>query len=49
MLSAHHLDSLSRVNLAEQMDALGVLLLQIDWRIGELERRSAMRLNELLH
>ena len=41
-------DPLSRVTLAQQTDALGVPLLRIDWRIGELERRSVMRLNELI-
>jgi choline dehydrogenase-like flavoprotein len=41
-------DPASRVTLAEQMDALGMPLLRIDWRIGELERRSVMRLNELV-
>ena len=30
------------------MDALGMPRLRIDWRIGELERRSVMRLNELV-
>jgi choline dehydrogenase-like flavoprotein len=38
----------SRVTLAEQTDALGMPLLRIDWRIGELERRSVTRLNELI-
>ena len=41
-------DPSSRVTLAEQTDALGMPLLRIDWRIGELERRSVMRLNELI-
>jgi choline dehydrogenase-like flavoprotein len=36
------------VTLAEQTDALGMPLLRIDWRIGVLERRSVMRLNELV-
>jgi choline dehydrogenase-like flavoprotein len=39
---------LSRVTLGRQTDALGMPLLRVDWRIGELERRSAMRLNELV-
>jgi choline dehydrogenase-like flavoprotein len=38
----------SRVTLGQQMDALGMPLLRVDWRIGELERRSVMRLNELV-
>jgi choline dehydrogenase-like flavoprotein len=41
-------DPSSRVTLAQQTDALGMPLLRIDWRIGELERRSVMRLNELI-
>jgi len=41
-------DPASRVTLAEQTDALGMPLLRIDWRIGELERRSVTRLNELI-
>ena len=41
-------DPLSRVTLAKQTDVLGMPLLRIDWRIGELERRSVARLNELI-
>jgi choline dehydrogenase-like flavoprotein len=41
-------DPSSRITLAEQTDAFGMPLLRIDWRIGELERRSVMRLNELV-
>jgi choline dehydrogenase-like flavoprotein len=41
-------DASSRVTLAQQTDALGMPLLRIDWRIGELERRSVIRLNELI-
>ena len=41
-------DPSSRVTLAQQTDAFGMPLLRIDWRIGELERRSVMRLNELI-
>lgn len=41
-------DPSSRVTLAEKTDALGMPFLRIDWRIGELERRSVMRLNELI-
>ena len=41
-------DPSSRVTLADQTDALGMPLLRIDWRIGELERRSVRRLNELI-
>jgi len=41
-------DPSSRVTLAQRTDALGVPLLRIDWRIGELERRSVVRLSELI-
>jgi choline dehydrogenase-like flavoprotein len=41
-------DPASRVTLAQKTDALGMPLLRIDWRIGELERRSVARLNELI-
>lgn len=41
-------DPLSRVTLAQQTDALGMPILRIDWRIGELERRTVMRFNELI-
>jgi choline dehydrogenase-like flavoprotein len=41
-------DPASRVTLAEKTDALGMPLLRIDWRIGELERQSVMRLSELV-
>ncbi len=41
-------DPASRVTLAQQTDTLGMPLLRIDWRIGELERRSVMRLNKLI-
>ena len=41
-------DPSSRVTLGRQTDALGMPLLRIDWRIGELERRSVMRLGELV-
>jgi choline dehydrogenase-like flavoprotein len=38
----------SRVTLAEKTDALGMPLLRVDWRIGELERRSVVRLRDLV-
>ena len=41
-------DASSRVTLAERKDALGMPISRIDWRIGELEWRSVMRLNELI-
>jgi hypothetical protein len=41
-------DASSRVTLAERKDALGMPISRIDWRIGELERRSVLRLNELI-
>jgi choline dehydrogenase-like flavoprotein len=41
-------DASSRVTLAERTDALGMPLSRIDWRIGELERRSVLRLSELI-
>ena len=41
-------DPSSRVSLSEHKAALGMPLLRIDWRIGELERRSVMRLGELV-
>jgi choline dehydrogenase-like flavoprotein len=41
-------DPSSRVTLAQRTDALGMPLLRIDWRMGELERRSASRLSELI-
>jgi choline dehydrogenase-like flavoprotein len=41
-------DPSSRVTLAERIDALGMPILRIDWRIGELERRSVVRLNKLI-
>ena len=41
-------DPASRVTLAQKMDALGMPLLRIDWRIGELERRSVLRLSDLI-
>jgi choline dehydrogenase-like flavoprotein len=41
-------DPSSRVTLSQQTDALGMPRLRVDWRIGELEQRSVMRLNELI-
>ena len=41
-------DPASRVTLSQKMDALGMPLLRIDWRIGELERRSVLRLSDLI-
>ena len=41
-------DPSSRVTLAQKTDALGMPLLRIDWRIGDLERRSVLRLSDLI-
>jgi choline dehydrogenase-like flavoprotein len=41
-------DASSRVTLAERKDVLGMPISRIDWRIGELEWRSVLRLNELI-
>lgn len=41
-------DPSSRVTLAERTDALGMPISRIDWRIGELEWRSVLRLSELI-
>ena len=41
-------DPASRVTLTQKTDALGMPLLRVDWRVGELERRSALRLSELI-
>ena len=41
-------DPASRVTLAQKTDALGMPLLRVDWRVGELERRSVLRLSELI-
>jgi len=41
-------DPASRVTLSNRRDALGMPLPRIDWRIGELERRSVLRLGELI-
>lgn len=38
----------SRVTLAQKTDALDMPLLRIDWKIGDLERRSVLRLSELI-
>jgi len=38
----------SRVTLAERTDSLGMPISRIDWRIGEPEWRSVLRLNELI-
>ena len=38
----------NRVTLAERTDALGMPISRIDWRIGELERRSVLRLGEVI-
>lgn len=35
-------DSLSRVTLADRVDAFGMPLARIDWKIGEMERRTAI-------
>lgn len=41
-------DASSRITLAERSDALGTPLARVDWRIGELERRTVQRFGELL-
>jgi len=41
-------DACSRVTLADRKDALGMPISRIDWRIGEVEWRSVLRLNELI-
>jgi choline dehydrogenase-like flavoprotein len=41
-------DASSRVMLSERKDVLGMPISRIDWRIGELERRSVLRLSELI-
>ncbi len=41
-------DPESRILLSERRDALGVPLSRIDWRIGEGERRSVMRLGQAI-
>lgn len=38
----------SRVKLGAERDALGVPRVELDWRFGELERRTLRRVNELL-
>ncbi|HEY0758371.1 MAG TPA: GMC family oxidoreductase [Acidisarcina sp.] len=37
-------DQRSRITLSHRKDALGVPLAKIDWKIGEMERRTAVRL-----
>ncbi len=39
----------SRITLSDRRDALGVPLSRIDWRIGEGERRTAIRLGHAIH
>ena len=41
-------DPARRVTLSNHRDALGMPLSRIDWRIDELERRSVLRLSELI-
>ena len=41
-------DPARRVTLSVRRDALGMPLSRIDWQIGELERRSVLRLSELI-
>jgi choline dehydrogenase-like flavoprotein len=41
-------DPSSRINLSNQLDQYGVPLPRIDWRIGQLERKSISRLAELI-
>ena len=40
-------DPESRVLLSDEKDALGTPLARIDWRIGDVERRSMIRLSQL--
>jgi len=41
-------DHLSRITLSDRKDEFGVPLPRIDWRIGQLERKSIARLAELI-
>jgi choline dehydrogenase-like flavoprotein len=41
-------DASSRITLADRADALGTPLARVDWRVGELERRTVQRFGELL-
>jgi choline dehydrogenase-like flavoprotein len=41
-------DPASRVTLSPKTDALGMPLLRIDWRIGDRERGSVLRLSDLI-
>jgi choline dehydrogenase-like flavoprotein len=40
-------DQSSRITLSDTRDALGMPLARIDWRIGELERRTVQRFGQL--
>ena len=39
----------SRIRLSSRRDALGVPLSEIDWRVGEAERRTVLRLGHAVH
>lgn len=41
-------DSASRIYLSTRKDRLGVPLATVDWRVGDLERRSLARFHEIL-
>jgi choline dehydrogenase-like flavoprotein len=38
----------SRITLSDELDRLGMQKVQLDWRMGDLERRSVVRFGELL-
>ncbi len=42
-------DAASRVMLSDRVDALGLPLARIDWRIGELERRTVVHLGHAVN
>lgn len=42
-------DASSRVTLSDRKDRFGVPLAKIDWRIGDLERKTLLRIAELSH
>lgn len=42
-------DSESRITLSDRTDALGMPLPQIDWKIGEMERRTAIHLGHAVN
>ena len=42
-------DPESRILLSDKCDALGMPLARVDWRIGEMERRTVIRLGQAIH